>query len=122
MKIKIIIILFSLFFLQSCEFFNQIESDIELTKKIEKKYETENKPINLKEITDFEWDAYTILGPYTNVENYAKNKNLDFSNIHLNTISRSDLFLLLVFIKDNKSIKICELYKFTPISENNKLE
>ncbi|UOE42213.1 hypothetical protein MTP09_06130 [Chryseobacterium suipulveris] len=122
MNIKILILIFSLFFFQSCGFLNQLKSDSELTKKIENKYEIEKRPVNLKEITDFDWDTYTILYPYTNVKDYAKTKNLNFTNIYQNDISYSDYFELLVFIKDNKSVKICELRKFTPISENYRLQ
>lgn len=108
--------------LTSCNFFFQLRSDKNLTEKINSKYLEEKKPINLTKITDFDWDNYLVIGCYQNVEQVAKKHKVDLSNISENGIRSSDWFILLVFIKDKKSIKICEVKMDTKFDENKLLK
>ncbi len=119
---KKIILLIFIASLTSCSFFSQLSSDTELTEKINSEYKKEKKPIDLSKLTNFDWDNYIVIGCYQNVEQVGKKYNIDLSNISENAISSSDWFILLVFIKDKKSIKICEVKMETRFNENKLLK
>ena len=51
-----------------------------------------------------------------------KKYKIDLSNISENGINSSDWYVLLVFIKDKKSIKICEVKMDTRFTENRLLK
>ncbi|WP_438967244.1 hypothetical protein [Flavobacterium sp.] len=118
---KIILIIFIDTF-TSCNFFFQLQSDKELTEKINSEYLKERKPINLSKLTDFDWDNYIVIGCYQNVEQVGEQYKIDLSNISGNAISSSDWFILLVFIKDKKAIKICEVKMDTKFDEHKLLK
>ena len=105
-KITIVILIISL---TSCNFLFQIYSDKKLTENINSEYLKNKKPINLRKLTNFEWDKFIVIGCYQNIKQIEKENNLDLSNIYYNGIESSDWFELLVFLKDKKSIKICEI-------------
>ena len=119
---KKIILLIFITSLTSWAFFFQLSSDKELTEKINSEYEKEQKPIDLSKLTNFDWDNYIVIGCYENVEQVGKKYKIDLSNISENAISSSDWFILLVFIKDKKSIKICEVKMETRFNENKLLK
>ena len=106
----------------SCVLFFQLHSDKELTEKINSEYVKEKKPIDLIKLTNFDWDNYIVIGCYQNVEQVGEKYKIDLSNISENGISSSDWFILLVFIKDKKSIKICEVKMDTKFDENKLLK
>ncbi len=106
----------------SCNSFFQLSSDKELTEKINSEYLKEKKTIDLSKLTNFEWDNYIVIGCYQNVIQVAKKYNIDLSNISENGIESSDWFIVLVFIKDKKSIKICEVKMDTKFNENKLLK
>ena len=118
---KILIFIF-IATLTSCNFFFQLSSDKELTEKINSEYSKNKKPIDLTRITNFDWDNYIVIGCYQDVEQVGKKYNIDLSNISENGIRSSDWFILLVFIKDKKSIKICEVKMDTKFTENKLLK
>lgn len=102
-KIILLIFITTLF---SCNSFFQLSSDKDLTDKINSEYLKEKKPIDLTKITDFEWDNYIILFPYSIPEEVGKKYNVDLSNIS-EYETADDSKTILVFIKNKKSIKIC---------------
>lgn len=118
---KLFLIIF-IYTCTSCNFFWQLRSDKDLTKKINSEYLKEKKPIDLTKLTNFEWDNYIVIGCYQNVEQAGKLYNIDVSNIAENGISSSDWFILLVFIKDKKSIKISEVKMDTKFNKNKLLK
>ena len=117
---KIILILFVIS-TSSCSYFNQLDSDKNLAFKIEKQFKIEQKAVDLTKLTDFDWDNYFVVGCYGNIEQIALKNNLDLSNISENNIESSDWFILLVFIKNRKSIKICEIKRNIKFAENKEL-
>lgn len=106
----------------SCQYFHQLESDKELSGVIENEIANHREPINLATLTNFEWDNYLIIGPYSLIENVEKKYKIDLSNISENGIEYSDYYYILVFIKDKKSIKICELKKHGKLNEDKLLK
>ena len=114
---KLILILF-IATLSSCHFIFQLRSDKDLTEKINLEYLKEKKPVDLTKLTNFDWDNYIVIDCYQNVEKVEKKYNIDLSNISENGISSSDWFVVLVFIKDKKSIKICQVKQDTKFNEN----
>lgn len=107
--------------LVSCTSFFQLSLDEELTKKITVEYLREKKPVDLNKITDFDWDNYLIITEYQTPRELSKNYNVDLSNISQN-ISAHMMCNTLVFIKNKKSIKICDLYYGVAIDKNKRLE
>ncbi|MFV8377933.1 hypothetical protein [Flavobacterium sp. LB3R33] len=105
----------------SCHSFNQLSFDEDLTTKINLQYKTEKKPIDLTEITDFEWDNYIVIGCYQIPEQVGKKYNIDLSNIS-EYATANDWNSLLVFIKSKKSIKICDVKRSTEFSEKKLLK
>ncbi len=69
---KKIILLILIATLSSCNSFFQLSSDKDLTGKINSEYLKVKKPIDLTKITDFEWDNYIILIPYSIPEEVGK--------------------------------------------------
>ena len=108
---KIIGIAILFFSMNSCGYIFQLENDINLAKKIETELNSKNRTLDLKKITDFEWDSLIILGPYSHLEKIEEEFNLNLNNIKQNGIEYSDRHSLVVFLKDKKSIKIVELKK-----------
>jgi hypothetical protein len=92
----------------SCNSISQLSFDKDLENKINLKFNTEKKPINLTEITDFEWDNYIVIGCYQIPREVGKIYNVDLTNISEYATS-NDSNNLLVFIKNKKAIKICEI-------------
>ncbi|AZI32788.1 hypothetical protein [Kaistella carnis] len=102
---KIFILLTTLLFMTSC----QLKSDKSLTKIIETKIKDNPTKIDLTLIDKLDYDKLLILEPYSNIEKTQTELNIDLSNINGNQIHLSDGINLLVFLKNNKSIKISEL-------------
>ncbi|MGI8892925.1 MAG: hypothetical protein ACR2GN_05635 [Bacteroidia bacterium] len=63
-------------------------------------------------ITDFKWDYFIVLPPYTNVQELSNKINVDLNELNETDIKHSDRINLLVFIKNNK------LYKYTEYPRN----
>jgi hypothetical protein len=63
-------------------------------------------------ITDFKWDYFIVLPPYTNVQELSNKINVDLNELNETGIKHSDRINLLVFIKNNK------LYKYTEYPPN----
>lgn len=102
---KIFILLMTLLIITSC----QLKSDKSLTKIIETKIKDNPTKIDLTSIDKLDYDKLLILEPYSNIEKTQTELNVDLSNINGNQIDLSDRINLLVFLKNNKSIKISEL-------------
>lgn len=102
---KIFILLMTLLIITSCE----LKSDKSLTKIIETKIKDNPSKIDLTSIDKLDYDKLLILEPYSNIEKTQTELNVDLSNINGNQIDLSDRINLLVFLKNNKSIKISEL-------------
>ncbi len=108
MKTKVLSVFFILS-LTACNYLFQLNSDNDLTKIIETKIKENPKKISLSNIEDLDYDKLLILEPYSNIEKTEKELKVDLSNISENNIHSSDDINLLVFLKNNKSIKISEL-------------
>lgn len=102
---KIFILITTLLFMTSC----QLKSDKLLTKIIETKIKDNPTKIDLTLVDKLDYDKLLILEPYSNIEKTQTELNVDLSNINGNQIHLSDGINLLVFLKNNKSIKISEL-------------
>ncbi len=93
----------------SCGYLFQLENDEKLAEKVERQLNSEIGTVDFAKMTDFDWDNLIILGPYTTVENVEEELNLNLANIRQNGIHYSDYYDLVVFIKEEKSVKIVEL-------------
>ena len=108
MKTKVLSLLI-IWSLNACNNLFQLNSDKDLTKIIEAKIKDNPEKISLSNIEDLDYDKLLILEPYSNIEKTEKSLNVDLSNISQNNIHSLDDINLLVFLKNNKSIKISEL-------------
>ena len=108
MKTKLLSLLI-IWSLTACNNLFQLNSDKDLTKIIEAKIKDNPEKISLSNIEDLDYDKLLILEPYSNIEKTEKSLNVDLSNISQNNIHSLDDINLLVFLKNNKSIKISEL-------------
>ena len=106
--------------LSSCHL-NQLSFDENLTNKINSQYKSQKKPIDLTELTDFEWDNYIVIGPYQIPEKVEIKYQINLSNIS-EYATANDSNSLLVFIKNKKSIKICEIRPRTKFKEKKLLK
>lgn len=106
---KVVVSLLLIMNLISCQYLSQLNSDKELTKTIEIKIKDNPMKIDLTKIDNLDYDKLLILEPYSNIEKTEKELNIDLSNISENQIHSSDGINLLVFLKNNKSVKISEL-------------
>ncbi len=91
----------------SCQYLSQLNSDKTLTEKIEAEFKSEI--IDLTKLNSFEWNELLILGPYSVIDNVEKELNLDLENIRENGIEYSDSINLLIFLNNDKSVKISEV-------------
>ena len=108
MKTKVLSLLI-IWSLTACNNLFQLNSDKDLTKIIEAKIKDNPEKISLSNLEDLDYDKLLILEPYSNIEKTEKSLNVDLSNISENNIHSLDDINLLVFLKNNKSIKISEL-------------
>jgi hypothetical protein len=106
---KVVVSLLLIMNLISCQSLSQLNSDKELTKTIETKIKDNPMKIDLTKIDNLDYDKLLILEPYSNIEKTEKELNIDLSNISENQIHSSDGINLLVFLKNNESVKISEL-------------
>jgi len=104
---KIIVLLFIISFV-SCDALFQLSEDKELANKIKLEYSKEKKPVDLKKITDFDWDNYLIIYVYESSSQVGKKYNVDLSNIPESTNCNEGHYTL-VFIKNRKAVKFCIL-------------
>jgi hypothetical protein len=105
----------------SCHFFNELSFDESLTTKINSKYKEEQNPIDLKKISNFEWDNYIVIGCYQSPDRIGKKLNIDLSNISEYATSNESKRVL-VFIKNKKAIKICDVDSDIKFIETNRLK
>lgn len=117
---KILLISIILIF-SSCDFFNQLSIDEDLTSIINLKYSNEKVPVDLIEITDFDWDNYIVIGSYQVPESIGKKYDIDLSNF-TKYASSDDTKYLLVFIKNKKAIKMCLLNNNVKITKTKILK
>ena len=120
MKIRKAFFLMPIFIFFSCNYFFQLSSDENLTKQIERKFYEKKVPVDLFFIKSFEWDNYIVIGCYENPKIVGEREGLDLKNIYNNSITYSDNFVLLVFLHNRKSVKICKLDLDVKISEDLK--
>ena len=93
----------------SCVWFNQLKSDDKIAKSLDNIFKSSSDKIDLSDYGDFEWDNLIIFGPYSQIEKTENELRIDLSNIRENGIKYDDRINLIVFIKENKSIKIAEI-------------
>lgn len=115
------VLIYIILILSSCHLFNQLSLDDDLTSKINLQYCREKVPVDLIKITDFEWDNYIIIGCYQIPQKVAEKYKIDLSNIS-EYASSDDSRFLLVFVKNNKAIKICTVNRNIELSKTNILE
>ena len=101
MKKKLIIAI-SFFLLNSCN-----KNDYILESKIGGEI-IQSKELKLSSYNDFEWDSLIIIKPYSNLAKIATKNKLNLSNVS-NSIESLDDINLLIFLKDKKAVKTCEL-------------
>ena len=92
----------------SCNFFYKLSFDKELANAINIRFKKERKQIDLVSITDFKWDNYIVLGCYQIPDSVGHKIKIDLSNIS-EYATVNDSKNVLVFIKNKKAIKICEI-------------
>lgn len=68
----------------------------------------EKKELNLSNFNDFDWDSLIILQPYSIIEKIENEKKIDLSNVSKSIESLDDINLI-IFLKDKKTVKSCEL-------------
>jgi hypothetical protein len=107
--------------LSSCHLFNELSFDDDLTSKINLQYSRKKEPVDLLKITDFEWDNYIIISCYQIPQRVGEKYKIDLSNISEDASSDDSKFLL-VFLKNNKAIKICTVNRNIELSKINILE
>ncbi len=117
-KISLILIIATIC---SCNFFNKLSFDKELANKINLSFKKERKQIDLVSITDFEWDNYIVLGCYQVPDSIGRKIKIDLSNIS-KYATIDDSKNVLVFIKNKKSIKICEINRGIIFTNSKRLK
>lgn len=60
--------------------------------------------IKFEKSTDFDWDKLYIITPYTNIEEYAQQKNIEGVRLINTDINTNDSDHLLVFISDKEIV------------------
>lgn len=118
---KIILTVILTLNLVSCKYLSQLNSDSGITEILEAKIKENPKKIDLTKIENLEYDKLLILEPYSNVEKIEKELKIDLSNISEHHIYSSDDINLLVFVKNNKSVKISEMNRTNGDFENCKI-
>jgi hypothetical protein len=111
-------LIYIILILSSCHLFNQLSFDDDLTSKINLQYSRKKEPVDLIKITDFEWDNYIIIGCYQIPQKVGDKYKIDLSNISQYASSDDSKFLL-VFLKNNKAIKICPVNRNIELSKTN---
>ncbi|TKC08281.1 hypothetical protein FA048_14085 [Pedobacter polaris] len=106
---KVLLLLALILTLSYCNYTSQLTTDEGLTKIIEAKINSNPKEIDLSTIDDFDYDKLLILEPYSSIGQIEDELHIHLSNINENKIKLSDGINLLVFLKNDKSIKISEL-------------
>ena len=105
----------------SCKSFFQLSPDKELAEKIKSEYLKEKKPVDLMKITDFDWDNYLLIFVYEIPEQVGKKYKVDLSNISEYATADESKYIL-VFLKNKKAIKICDLSCGVGINKNKILK
>lgn len=120
-KIKKIILFIYITSFIACDFFFQLSPNKELTERINFEYVKQKRPVDLKKITDFEWDNYLLIFVYEIPEQVDKKYKVDLSNIS-EYVTADESKYILVFLKNRKAIKICDLNYWVGIDKNRQLQ
>jgi len=70
------------------------------------------KIIKIAELTDFDWDIFFIIPPYSNLENEEKITRIDLKVLYKTNIRLREDINVLVFVKNNKVIKYIEFPRY----------
>ena len=105
---KKFLILLTLLNTCSCDYLRELNFDKDLANKINLSFKKERKAIDLPSFTDFEWDNFIVLGCYQVPDSVGQKYKIDLSNIS-EYATINDSKNVLVFIKNKKSINICEI-------------
>lgn len=84
--------------------------DVVLGKEIHAMFEQGEKQIDLTTMTDFEWDAVGVFGPYTTNDIIEDSMDIRFKGDTGGIDSLEDRFLL-VFADKKKAVKTAVLYR-----------
>jgi len=118
---KIIFILSSITFV-ACEQVTTLKSDNELKEIIKEKVLSGQESLDLKTLTDFQWDSLIILTPYENYDEIENQYNIDLSQVmHSNIESRDDISQL-IFFREGRAIRMVEYPRFPGDFSTNNVE
>ncbi|GAA4238245.1 hypothetical protein GCM10022291_27990 [Postechiella marina] len=105
--------------LVNCKYLSLLHSDKNLTKKIETEFLSDAKIVDFSNFDTFAWDELLILAPYSSINLYEKELQLNLKNIRGHKIEMYDSFNLIVFLKNGKSVKISEFPLLTGYFKNS---
>ncbi|MEX0998234.1 MAG: hypothetical protein WDZ45_14370 [Flavobacteriaceae bacterium] len=122
MKFNKIIFILSLLVFVACKQETKLNSDNELKEIIKKKVTSGQKSLDLRKITEFQWDSLIILTPYINYDKIETQFNTNLSQVRHTSIQSRDDISQLIFFKDGEPIKMIEYPRFPGDFATNKVE
>jgi len=122
-RLSIYILLIPLFFScgQSSKSY-EILNDTEHLNLLKKEIISGKKIIRFESIMKFEWDSMIILTPYSWPEKVGEKHNVDLKSIERFGIKSRDDINLIVFLKNNKPIRVIEYPRYPGDFSNNEIE
>ena len=124
MKFKLLIYIFSSILFFSCEQNgnNKVSNDKEHLELLKKEIISGKEIIRFESIMKFDWESLIILTPYSWTEQVGKDNKIDLTSIeHFGIESRDDINLI-VFLKNNKPVRVIEYPRYPGDFSNNKIE
>lgn len=109
-KIALILLIITIIILGVVFLGNRASQDTILSKKIHSMLEQGAKQIDLTTITDFEWNAVEVFGPYTTNEIIEDSMDIRFKGDNGGIDILEDRFLL-VFADEKNAVKTAVLYR-----------
>ena len=106
----------------SCSNATRINSDSELTNKIESVIKTGDSILKIHDLTDFGWDSLIVLHPYFPLNKIENISGITLDQIQHTNISQRDDICVIVFFKNNKAIHMVEYPRSSGDFANNELK
>ncbi|WP_052126076.1 hypothetical protein [Ureibacillus massiliensis] len=119
-KIVYIVLLIAIVIIVAELFWNRASLDTNLSKEIQSLIEQGEKKIDLTKLTDFEWGAAEVFGPYSTNEAIEESMGIRFKGDN-GGIDILDDRILIVFANEKNAVKTVVLKHFGVTIRDNKL-
>jgi len=122
MRFNNLILIATLIGLFSCGQSERLNTDSELDEKIKEVVTSGQRTLDLRKLTDFEWDSLLILTPYVNSDKIEEEFKINLSRTKHSGIESRDDINQLIFFDNGEPVDMVECPRHPGDFSKNKVE